>query len=76
MGTPADLQLWEDHMQEKPQCWNKFCLDIYSEDEIRAVHIIKEGNPDMVFLTTLCEDCLEDMTTHEVLVNDNHLMIE
>lgn len=75
-GTPADLQLWEDHMQEKPKCWNKFCLDIYSEEELCAVHVVKEDNPETMYLTTLCEDCINDVTAHDVLVNENHLMIE
>ena len=75
-GTLADLQSWEDHMQEKSKCWNKFCLGIYGENELHAVHVIKEDNPEMLFLTTLCEDCIENMTTREVLVNDKHLMIE
>lgn len=76
MGTLADLQLWEDHMLEKPKCWNKFCLDIYSEDELRAVHVFKEDNPDTIYLTTLCEDCINDVAAHDVLVNENHLMME
>ncbi len=76
MGTPADLQLWEDHMQEKPKCWNKFCLDIYGEDELRAVYVVKEDNPDTMYLTTICEDCVNDVASHVILVNENHLMIE
>lgn len=76
MGKTEDLQLWEDHMQEKSKCWNKFCLGIYGKNELHAVHVIKEDNPGMLCLTTLCEDCIENMTAREVLVNDNHLMIE
>ncbi len=76
IGTVEDLQLWEDHMQEKPKCWNKFCLDIHSEDELHAVHVVKEDYPDIVYLTTLCEDCINDVAAHDVLVNEKHLMVE
>lgn len=76
MGTHADLQLWEDHMQEKPKCWNKFCLGIYSENELHAVHVVKEDKADTLYLTTLCEDCIYDVAAHDVLVNEKHLMIE
>lgn len=76
MGTPADLQLWEDHMLEKPKCWNKFCLGIYGEKELHAVHVVKEDNPDTMYLTMLCEDCINDVAAHDVLVNEKHLMIE
>ena len=76
MGTFADLQLWEDHMLEKPKCWNKFCLGIYNENELHAAHVVKEDDPDTLYLTTLCEDCINDVAAHDVLVNEKHLMIE
>ena len=37
-----DLQRWEDHMLEKAQCWNQYCDCLYSENDIRAVHVVKE----------------------------------
>ena len=56
VASREDLQRWEDRMLEKAQCWNKFCLGLYAENELRAVHVAKEGNEDLSFLTTLCED--------------------
>lgn len=75
-ATREDILRWEDHMQEKAKCWNKFCLGIYTENEIKAVHVVKEGNDDNTFLTTLCEDCIKDSADYNVLVNDSHLMVE
>ena len=71
-----DLQRWEEHMLEKAKCWNSFCLGIYSEHELRAVYVVKEGEPDIVYITTLCEDCIKDMAAHDILVDEKHLMIE
>lgn len=71
-----DLHRWEEHMLEKAKCWNNFCLGIYGEHEMRAVHVIKEGEPDVIYLTTLCEDCIRDTTTHDILVNEKHLMVD
>ena len=34
-----DLKKWEDHMLSKANCWNQFCDGLYSENEIRAVHV-------------------------------------
>lgn len=76
VGSPDDLKRWEDHMLEKAKCWNSFCLGIYGENELRAVHVIKEGEPDTIYLTTLCEDCIKDVAALEVLVDEKHLMIE
>ena len=76
VASPEDLKKWEDRMLEKAKCWNKFCLGIYGENELRAVHVIKEGEPDIIYLTTLCEDCINDVAAHDLLVNDKHLMIE
>ena len=39
-----DLQRWEDHMLEKAQCWNQYCDGLYSENEIRAVHVVMNCN--------------------------------
>ena len=75
-ATLEDKHRWEDHMQEKAKCWNKFCLGIYDENEIKAVHVVKEGTIVNTFLTTLCEDCIKDSADYEVLINDNHLMVE
>lgn len=63
-------------MLEKAKCWNKFCLGIYGEHEMRAVNVFKEGESDTIYLTTLCEDCVRDTAAHDVLVNEKHLMIE
>lgn len=71
-----DLKRWEDHMLEKAKCWNKFCLDICAENETRAVHVVKEGNSDIMYLTTLCEDCIKDTTANDILINEKHLMVE
>ena len=69
-----DLQRWEDHMLEEAKCWNKFYLGLYGEHELRAVHVIKEGNEDNTFLTTLCEDCIKNTADYGVLVNEKHLI--
>ena len=71
-----DLGRWEEHMLEKAKCWNNFCLGIYNDNELRAVHVKKEGNSDNVYLTTLCEDCIKNLVDYELLVNENHLMVE
>ena len=76
VAKPEDLKRWEEHMLEKAKCWNKFCLGIYGEHEMRAIHVVKEGEPDTIYLTTLCEDCIRDTAAHDVLVNEKHLMIE
>ena len=70
------LQRWENTMIEKAKCWNKFCLGLYGEHELRAVHVVKEGNEEQTFLTTLCEDCIITTTDYGVLVNENHLIVE
>lgn len=69
-----DLQKWEENMLEKAKCWNKFCLGICSENELRAVHVSKETVGDSTFLTTLCEDCIKESS--EILVNEKHLILE
>lgn len=74
--TPEDLYRWEDLMFEKAKCWNKFCLGLYVEHELRAVQVIKDGYEDETFLTTLCEDCIRNTAEFGVLVNDNHLIVE
>ncbi len=76
IATAEDLKRWEDHMLEKSKCWNKFCLGIYEEKQLHAVYVTKDGNPDDTYLTTLCEDCIKDISAHDILVNDSHLMIE
>lgn len=70
-----DLQKWEDRMLEKAKCWNKFCLGIYGENELRAVHVIKEGDNN-TYLTTLCADCIKSSKDFEALVNESHLIVE
>ena len=61
-ASRGDLQRWEDRMLEKAKCWNKFCLGLYSVNELRAVHVAKEGTEEQLFLTTLCEDCIKATT--------------
>ena len=58
VASHNDLQRWEEHMLEKAKCWNKFCFGCYSENEVRAVRVAKEGDSARSFLTTLCEDCI------------------
>ena len=71
-----DLQRWEDHMLVKAKCWNQFCDGLYSENEIRAVHVVKEDNADNSYLTTLCEDCIRYTRSYGVLVKEKYLMID
>lgn len=37
-------------MLEKAKCWNKYCLGLCGEHELRAVHVVKEGNENNLFL--------------------------
>ena len=71
-----DLQKWEDHMFEKAKYWNQYCDCLYSENEIRAVHVVKEDNTDTTYLTTLCEDCIKYTRSYGVLVDEKYLMVE
>lgn len=71
-----DLLKWENRMLEKAKCWNKFCLGLYGEHELRAVHVVKEGNEEQSFLTTLCEDCIKATTDYGILINEKHLIVE
>lgn len=71
-----DLQRWEDRMLEKAKCWNKFCLGLYGEHELRAVHVVEEENEKLSFLTTLCEDCIKTTADYGLLVNETHLIVE
>ncbi len=76
VGSADDFKRWVNHMLEKPKCWNKFCLGLCCENEIRAVHVFKEGKDDNVFLTTLCEDCIKETADYGILVNESHLIVE
>lgn len=76
VASQDDLKRWENHMLEKSKCWNNFCLGICAENEMRAVHVVKEGNSDVIYLTTLCEDCIKDITDIDILVDEKHLMVE
>ena len=71
-----DLERWEDHMFIKAKCWNQFCDGLYSENEIRAVHVVKEENAGVAYLTTLCEDCIKYTRSYGILVKEKYLMIE
>lgn len=76
VASQDDFLRWEDCMQEKAKCWNKFCLGLCKEHELRAVHVTKEGNNEMSFLTTLCEDCLKTTADYGILINESHLIVE
>ena len=76
VAAREDIQRWEDHMLVKAKCWNQFCDGLYSENEIRAVHVVKEENADVTYLTTLCEDCIKYTRSYGVLVKEKYLMIE
>lgn len=76
VASQEDLQKWEELMQEKAKCWNKFCLGLCNEHELRAVQVLKEGNIDNTFLTTFCEDCIKTTANYGLLVNENHLIVE
>lgn len=76
VASSKDLKRWEDYMLEKAKCWNNFCLGICAENEMRAVYVVKEGNSDVKYLTTLCEDCIKDTTANNVLINEKYLMLE
>ena len=71
-----DLQRWEDHMLVKAKCWNQFCDGLCSENEVRAVHVVKEENPGITYLTTLCEDCIKYTRIYGILVKEKYLMLE
>ena len=71
-----DLKRWEDHILEKAKCWNQYCDCLYSENEIRAVHVVKENNANNTYLTTLCEDCIKYTRSYGVLVDEKHLVVE
>ena len=45
-------------------------------NEIRAVHVVKEENADVTYLTTLCEDCIKYTRSYGVLVKEKYLMID
>ena len=71
-----DIQRWEDHMLEKAKCWNQYCDGLCSENEIRAVHVVKDDKPSYTYLTTLCEDCIKYTRSYGVLVKEKYLMVE
>ena len=76
VAAREDIQRWENKMLEKAKCWNQYCDGIYSENEIRAVHVVKVEKPDCTYLTTLCEDCIRYIRSYGVLVNEQYLMVE
>lgn len=75
-GTTEDLRRWKEHMLEEPKCWNKFCLNCYEKDDLQAIYVSKEGNDSNKYVTTLCTDCISYDAYHDILVNENHLMVE
>ena len=76
VASQNDLKIWEDRMLEKAKCWNKFCLGIYGKNELRAVSVMKEGDDENTFLTTLCDDCIKSSQDYDTLINETHLMVE
>ena len=74
-GTEQDLQQWKEHMLEEPKCWNRFCFECYSKEELCAVHVSKEGNSDYYYITTLCYDCLQHKTSYGILVDEKYMMV-
>ena len=74
-GDVEDLQRWKEHMLEKPQCWNKFCLGCYNQEELHAVRVMKGDDSTNTYTTTLCSDCIGLKANHDILVNENHLMV-
>jgi len=76
VAAREDIQRWEDHMLVKAKCWNQFCDGLYCENEIRAVHVVKEDNTDTTYLTTLCEDCIKYTRSYGILVKEKYLMLE
>ena len=75
-GTVEDLQHWKDYMQEEPKCWNKFCYGCYDEDDLVAVHVLKDKNDVMKYITCLCNDCINDRYGEDILVNESHLIVD
>ena len=43
---------------------------------VSAVLTIKEENPDITYLTTLCEDCIKYTRSYGILVKEKYLMLE
>jgi len=76
VASHDDLKKWENRMLEKVKCWNKFCLGVCDEQELRAVHVTKEGDEENTYLTTLCEDCIKETADYGILVNEKHLMLD
>jgi len=76
VANREDLQRWEDHMLEKAKCWNLYCDGLCSENEIRAVHVVKEDKPSFTYLTTLCEDCIKYTRSYGIIVKEKYLMVE
>ena len=76
VASRDDLQRWEGHMLEKAKCWNQYCDGLYCENDIRAVHVVKEENPNFTYLTTLCEDCIKYTRSYGILVKEKDLMVE
>lgn len=76
VASHDDLKKWEDRMLEKAKCWNKFCLGVCDDHELRAVYVVKEDNEENIYLTTLCEDCIKETADYGLLVNEKHLILD
>ena len=75
-GTSEDLLLWKDHMLEEPKCWNRFCFGCNENEDIHAFYVQKEGDEKIAYITSLCEDCINSGGNLDILVNENHLIVE
>lgn len=63
-------------MLEKAKCCNLYCDGLCSENEIRAVHVVKEDKPNLIYLTTLCDDCIKYPRSYGIIVKEKNLMVE
>ena len=75
-GSAEDLKRWKDHMMEEPKCWNKFCYGCYEQEDLHAFHVTKVDNNSNLYITTLCNDCVAEISNNDILVNESHLMVE
>lgn len=73
-GTAEDLQRWKDLKMEEPKCWNSFCLGCYDQSDVSAVFVKKEGSS-ILYLTTLCDDCMDEYFHNDIVVDEEYLLI-
>lgn len=63
-------------MLEEPKCWNSFCFGCCEKEKLNAVHVKKVDMEADSYITTLCNDCIEEISKNDILVNEKHLMVE